>query len=133
MQKIEQNGMTFDHDFCYSFSFFFFPFFGGREEKRGKEQRKSWSKVMPFCSIHAKVIHFLYIIFFRMAFISLVTCALVGYSQKCLKILKIKKLAFKPCFWNKKYPATNQTRTTQIVNNIFLFKTSYFRIFKGYL
>ena len=45
---IEQKGMTFDHDFCYSFSFYSSLFFM-REEKRGKPT--SWSKVMPFCSI----------------------------------------------------------------------------------
>ena len=33
---IEQKGMTFDHDVCYSF-FFFSSLFFRTEEKRGKE------------------------------------------------------------------------------------------------
>ena len=43
---IEQKGITWNHDFCYSFSFSCL-----REEKRGKEKPKSWFEVMPFCSI----------------------------------------------------------------------------------
>jgi hypothetical protein len=39
---IEQKGMTFDHDFYYSFPFFFFPLFLGGKRK---------GEVMPFCSI----------------------------------------------------------------------------------
>ena len=37
----KQKGMTFDHDFCYSFSFVLSSFFR-REEKRGKDKLKSW-------------------------------------------------------------------------------------------
>ena len=33
---IEQKGMTFDHNFCYSFSFLL-PSFFMREEKRGRD------------------------------------------------------------------------------------------------
>ena len=45
--------MTFDHDFSYSF---FIPLFSSlpkkREEEKENEVPKSWSKVMPFCSIY---------------------------------------------------------------------------------
>ena len=52
--------MPFDHNFLYSFSFFSSLFFR-REDKRGKECTKSWSKVVPFCSIFLKkVILFTY-------------------------------------------------------------------------
>ena len=49
-RMIEQEGMTFDHDFCYSFSFSSSLFFR-RKEKTGREKSKSWSKDMPFCLI----------------------------------------------------------------------------------
>ena len=47
---IEQKDMTFDHSFAI-YSPFLLPSFFSREDKRRKEYPKSWSKVMPFCSI----------------------------------------------------------------------------------
>ena len=52
-EKIGQNGITLDLDFCYSFYFSSSLFFR-RGEKKGKEYPKTWSKVMPFCSIARK-------------------------------------------------------------------------------
>ena len=48
-QTIEQKGMTFDHDF---FSPFLFSYKKKGAKKRGMNQQKSWSKVMPFCLIY---------------------------------------------------------------------------------
>ena len=42
--KMEQKGMTFDHDICYFLLLFFFPLFIGGKRKG---EKKSWSKVMP--------------------------------------------------------------------------------------
>ena len=48
--QIEQKGMPFDHEFGYSL-----PLFSSswkkREEEKENEEQKSWSKVMPSCSI----------------------------------------------------------------------------------
>ena len=60
LHMIEQKGMTFDHEFAYSFSFSSYLFFW-REEKRAKEKTMSWSKVMPFCSITTYIYQFTYL------------------------------------------------------------------------
>ena len=47
---IEQKGMTFDHEFGYSFPLFS-SLLKKRKEEKEEEKQKSRSKVMPFCSI----------------------------------------------------------------------------------
>ena len=49
---IEQKGLTFDHNFDYSFLPFSSLLKKGEQEKEN-EYQKSWSKVIPFCSICA--------------------------------------------------------------------------------
>ena len=44
LTRIEQKGMTFDHDFCYSFSFSSPPSFFVREKIRGKENQSRGQK-----------------------------------------------------------------------------------------
>ena len=51
-------GMTFDHDFCYFILLFFLPFFR-RDEKRGRELPKSWSKVKGLFSLTLLTIAFI--------------------------------------------------------------------------
>jgi hypothetical protein len=51
-------GMTFDHDFCYFILLFFLPFFR-RDEKRGRELPKAWSKVKGLFSLTLLTIAFI--------------------------------------------------------------------------
>ena len=48
---IEQKGMTFDHDFSNCFRLFSSLLKKRGKMKRRMNQQKSWSKIMPFCSI----------------------------------------------------------------------------------
>ena len=53
--RIKQKGITFDHDFCYSFSFFSSLFFSGGMRK---EEKNNQSRGQNAClSARSKLIH----------------------------------------------------------------------------
>ena len=138
MQKIEQNGITFDYDFFYSFSFSSSFFLGGREEKRKKKNESRGQKSCLSARSMLKPYIF-FIIFFQNCFHISGQVYFCWLFTKVLKVHKNPKVSIyyltrfiqlysklykRPIIFlfffkqtQLKIPVTIQTRTTQIQKN----------------